>query len=65
MDESTLLSHRELWAEEKKQHAAAELPLLTDTEQKLFQALKGNTFGQQIRLEQERINWDEAWNVLS
>ena len=65
MDEPTLLSHRELWGEEKDQHASTELPLLTDSEQKLFQALKSNTWGQQVRLEQERIRWDEVQAALA
>jgi len=64
MDEQTLLSHRELWVEEKDQHASAELPLLTSSEHKLFQSLKGNVWGQHVRLEQERIHWDEAWKTL-
>ena len=64
MDEPTLLSHRALWVEEKDQHASAELPLLTNTEQKLFRSLKSNVWGQHVRLEQERIRWDEAWNTL-
>ncbi|MDR0291078.1 MAG: DUF2220 family protein [Treponema sp.] len=64
MDEATHLSHRTLWVEEKEQHAAAELPLLTDVEQMLFQSLKNNVWGNHVRLEQERIRWDEAWNVL-
>jgi len=64
MDEPTLLSHRALWVEEKDQHASTELPLLTNTEQKLFRSLKSNVWGQHVRLEQERIRWDEAWNAL-
>jgi hypothetical protein len=64
MDEATLLSHRELWVEEKKQHASAGLSYLSSTEQTLFQSLKNNIWGQQIRLEQERIRWDLAWNTL-
>ena len=64
MDEATLLSHRELWVEEKTQHASIELPLLTSSEQTLFQSLKNNVWGQRIRLEQERIRWDEAWNTI-
>jgi hypothetical protein len=64
MDEATLLRHQELWVEEKEQHASAELPLLTDTEQTLFQSLKNDTWGHHVRLEQERIRWDEAWNAL-
>ena len=64
MDEATLLSHQELWVEEKEQSTSTELPLLTDTEQMLFQSLKNSTWGQHVRLEQERIRWDEAWKVL-
>jgi hypothetical protein len=64
MDETTLLSHRELWVEEKEQHASTELPLLTSSEQMIFQSLKNNTWGQHVRLEQERIRWGEAWKVL-
>jgi hypothetical protein len=64
MDEATLLGHRKLWVEEKEQNAATELALLTSTEQTLFQSLKNDTWGHHVRLEQERIRWDEAWNAL-
>jgi hypothetical protein len=64
MDESTLMSHRDLWVEEKDQHSSTELPLLTSTEQKLYQSIKGNAWDQQVRLEQERIRWDVAWNAI-
>lgn len=64
MDESTLISHEDLWVEEKDQHHAIELPLLTCAEQKLYQSLKSNTCGQHVRLEQERVRWDVAWTVI-
>ena len=64
MNETILLKYRELWVEEKDQNAAEELPLLTGSEQKLYQSLKDNLLGQKVRLEQERINWEEAWNVI-
>jgi hypothetical protein len=64
MDEETLRSHRDLWVEEKERHGAETLPLLTDTEQAVYQAIKCNTWGQNVRLEQERIAWDVAWEVL-
>ena len=64
MDEATLRSHQDLWVEEKDQHAAETLPLLTDPEQALYQAIKRNSWGQNIRLEQERIAWDVAWKTL-
>lgn len=64
MDEETLRSHQNLWVEEKDQHAAETLPLLTDTEQAVYQAIKRNAWGQNVRLEQERIAWDVAWNIV-
>lgn len=64
MDEPTLMSHRDLWVEEKDQHLSIEFPLLTSTEQKLYQSLKSNTCGQQVRLEQERVRWGVAWAAI-
>ncbi|GAB4363586.1 MAG: DUF3322 and DUF2220 domain-containing protein [Methylohalobius crimeensis] len=64
MDEATLRSHQDLWVEEKDQHAAETLPLLTDPEQAVYQAIKRNAWGQNVRLEQERIAWDVAWKIL-
>ncbi|MDR2731572.1 MAG: DUF2220 family protein [Treponema sp.] len=64
MDEPTLFAHRDLWVQEKEQSASCELPLLTNREQELFLSLKNNSWGQQIRLEQERICWDFAWKVI-
>jgi hypothetical protein len=52
------------WIEEKDQHAAETLPLLTDPEQAVYQAIKRNAWGQNVRLEQERIAWDVAWKTL-
>jgi len=64
MDEETLRSHQDLWVEEKDQHAAETLPLLTDPEQAVYQSIKRNAWGQNVRLEQERIAWDVAWKTL-
>lgn len=64
MDEATLRSHQDLWVDEKDQHPAETLPLLTDPEQALYQAIKRNALGQNVRLEQERIAWDVAWQTL-
>jgi len=64
MDEPTLFAHRDLWVQEKEQSASSELPLLTKSEQELFLSLKNNSWGQQIRLEQERIIWDFAWKTI-
>jgi hypothetical protein len=64
MDEETLRSHQDLWVEEKDQHSAETLPLLTDPEQMVYQTIKRNAWGQNVRLEQERIAWDAAWKRL-
>lgn len=64
MDEETLLRHKALWVDEAAQHSAAELTLLTKDEQQLYRDLKQQRWGQNVRLEQERIDWTTAWNVL-
>jgi hypothetical protein len=64
MDEQTLLAYRDLWVQEKEQSAAFELPLLAKNEYELYLSLKNNIFGQQVRLEQERICWDTAWKAI-
>jgi hypothetical protein len=64
MDKQTLFSHRDLWVQEKEQSASSELPLLTNEEQELFLSLKNNVWGQQVRLEQERICWETAWGTI-
>lgn len=64
MDEETLHSHQDLWVEEKVQHGTETLPLLTEPELAVYRAIKCNTWGQNVRLEQERIAWDVAWERL-
>lgn len=64
MDEKTLLRHRDLWVEERDPNSADALPLLSASEQALYYSLKQNFWGQGVRLEQERIAWDVAWQVL-
>lgn len=57
MDEPTLLSHRELWVQEHRQHGADVLPGLKQFEQAVYTGLKQQQWGQNVRLEQERIAW--------
>lgn len=64
MDEDTLLQHKTLWVDESAQHPATELPLLTEQEQQLYRDLKQQRWGQNVRLEQERIDWATAWGAL-
>lgn len=64
MDESTLLRYRDLWVVEKEQCFAPELPLLTGAEQAVYRGLKEQRWGTNVRLEQERIAWNEASAAL-
>ncbi|MGE8065457.1 Wadjet anti-phage system protein JetD domain-containing protein [Pseudomonas sp. NPDC089569] len=64
MDEHTLFSHESLWGEEKDPHPVLKLPNLLASEQLLYEKLKQNKLGQNVRLEQERISWDFAWNTI-
>jgi len=65
MDEITLLSHRSLWGQEPAQHANVTLSHLTEHEQVVYSGLQANTWGQKLRLEQERVAWSTAMEVLS
>jgi hypothetical protein len=65
MDETTLLDHRDLWGEESKPLGPRDLPRLEAAEQRLFGDLIRNRWGTNIRLEQERIAWDYAWERIS
>ncbi len=63
MDEATLLAHQALWGSEP-QPSKAELTALTSAEQKLYQDLQHHRFGQNIRLEQERIGYTWLNKIL-
>src|SRR5699024_2892066 len=58
MDAETFHAHRQRWGTEPKQSKAA-LDLLQSDEASLFNDLVTGRFGEQLRLEQERIDW--AW----
>lgn len=67
MDTATLLHHHEMWGQEPEdKRCTSELPLLTDSEQELYSALRDNTLqtpsGQSVknlRFEQEHVRF--AW----
>lgn len=61
MDEATLLTHRDLWVDEPRPHAAEAIDHLDAAEQALYRDLRADRFGVRVRLEQERINWNFAW----
>ncbi|GLQ95231.1 Wadjet anti-phage system protein JetD domain-containing protein [Dyella acidisoli] len=60
MDEETLLAFKSLWGREDKPHPAMELSHLSEVEQRLYRGLREGEY-KQVRLEQERIAWDWAW----
>lgn len=64
MDEATLLGNRDLWVEEQDQCGALDLPSLPDAERAVYQGLKQQRWGRNVRLEQERIAWNEAWKAI-
>jgi hypothetical protein len=43
---------------------AAELALLTKSEREVFEGLRNGTWGSQLRLEQERISWQKALEII-
>ena len=56
MDRATLLAHRQQWIDESKP-TLRDLPRLNDDERMLFDDLRDNRLGKQIRLEQEKIGF--------
>ncbi len=64
MDSATMLAFSPLWSSEASQNGAAALALLTSEEQAVYRALKDNAWGQNVRLEQERIAWPAVLEAL-
>ncbi|GBD97350.1 MAG TPA: hypothetical protein ENG83_01620 [Nitrospirae bacterium] len=65
MDEKTLLTHRSLWVvEPEEKRFVDELKNLTGPEQELFTALRSNSLGTNIRLEQERIQYEYVMGAV-
>lgn len=63
MDESILLNHRNLWSMEAKPFFG-QLTRLTTDEYRLLCLLQGNTWGKGVRLEQERISFQQVLNAM-
>ena len=57
MDTQTFLAHRVLWGREELPENGV-LQRLTPDEARLYAQLRDNTWGEQLRLEQERIGYD-------
>jgi hypothetical protein len=58
-----LLAFKDLWGREEKP-AAPELAHLTEAEQRLYRELREGKY-KQMRLEQERITWNVAWQHIT
>jgi hypothetical protein len=66
MDRATLDAHQHLWTQEPAERRfSGELARLTADEQALFIALRDNTQGDRIRLEQERIGYSALHEALA
>jgi hypothetical protein len=63
MDADTLHRHRDLWQHENKP-AAGPLERLTPEERAVFDGLSTDRWGNRVRLEQERIDWQCAWHAV-
>ncbi|MHC6591637.1 Wadjet anti-phage system protein JetD domain-containing protein [Arthrobacter sp. C152] len=64
MDEATLLAHQDAWGSEPTPSRAV-LTRLEPAETALYEALRDDTFGSSVRLEQELISWDWAVERIS
>lgn len=63
MDRETLLAHRDAWGREP-QPTRRELDRLDPDERSLYDELKGDVLGEQVRLEQERIRFSWLQRAL-
>jgi hypothetical protein len=64
MDEATLLDHPTLWSREGKPVRNLQPARLDVAERTLYQGLANDRWGPAVRLEQERIAWDYAWERM-
>lgn len=64
MDKKTLLKSKSLWVQEHKPCCIENLEYLTEAEKAVYINIRDNSWGHQIRLEQERIFWPDAWEAL-
>jgi len=65
MDEATLQRYNGLWTAEASQASACMLAGLTPAEHTVYDGLRSQRWGQAVRLEQERIAWDDALQALA
>jgi hypothetical protein len=64
MDEKILCSHRSLWVREPVQYVDPALEGLHGSEKAVYEGLRTHAWGQNVRLEQERLVWEAALQTL-
>lgn len=64
MDEATLFAHRPLWVQEPVLCANFSVSALTQEEQSVYEHLRTGTWGDRVRLEQERLEWASSLATL-
>jgi hypothetical protein len=64
MDEEALLSHQSMWVREDKPSRVESPESLTEAELGVYEGIRTNRWGHQVRLEQERISWPTAMERL-
>jgi hypothetical protein len=64
MDEATLVSHRPLWVEESSLCPNVPFDELTAEERRVYDNLRAGSWGQRVRLEQERLYWATSIETL-
>ena len=64
MTEDTLLSHRSMWVREEKPSKVESWESLSAAEFDVYDGIRNNRWGHQVRLEQERIAWPTAMKHL-
>lgn len=64
MDQATLLAHQAFWVVEAKQETG-ELVNLNAEEQRVYDDLRNNRLGSKVRLEQERVPYDDLLKALA
>lgn len=60
MDDATTLRYQNFWGTEPAQTTNLALEQLNEHELAVYTALKANTWGQKVRLEQERLPWSAS-----
>jgi hypothetical protein len=65
MDRETLHAYQSLWGEETVQHTSTEMPFLNGTERAVYDGLRGQLWGPNVRLEQERLPLEMAMRAVA